>query len=229
MVGKRTLGSDGNWHAAGGREPSAASSRTRRRGVSAKLGLRLTGMILGVCLAGCLALPAGAAARIVVNRSIDGVRIGASMAHVKHLLGEPNDNFSCTGIVPGPCGPGEPEPGSKPAAERFWDYTRRQLDVFFWHHKVQAVTTMSAHERTNRGIGPGVTVRHMKHVYRRGAIAPFSGAQGWWLPGRPKKNALFTVFVGSPRNHPTKLGGKLDSVEVGRWLGNSYGCYFYDC
>jgi hypothetical protein len=182
-----------------------------------------------VWFAACLAAVGYADARIVVNKSIDGVSIGASMAAVHHLLGKPNDNYSCTGAAPGPCGPGEPEPGSKPSAERFWDYTHRHLDVFFFHGRVQALTTTSSRERTSRGIGPGVSVAHTKQVYPRGAVAPFSGAQGWWLPGRPKRNALFTVFVGTSPNQPTKLGGNLAIVEVGRWLGDAYGCDFWDC
>ena len=194
-----------------------------------KLGMcsmRMTSIALFVA---CLALPGNAAARIVIDNSIDGVNIGASMAHVKHLLGKPNANYSCTGVI-GPCGPGEPESGpGKPSAIRFWDYTSRDLDVFFLHGKVQAVTTTSARERTSRGIGPGVSVAHMKRAYAGGAIAPFSGAQGWWVPGAPKTSALFTVFVGATRNHPTKLGGYISIVEVGRWLGNRYGCDFYDC
>jgi hypothetical protein len=190
---------------------------------------RLVRMMSAGCAAVSLVVPASAAANIVLNKSIDGVTIGASMATARHILGKPNYDYSCTGASPGPCGPGNFEPGSKPGAERFWQYNRRQLDVFFWHGKVQALTTTLRSERTTRGIGPGVNVAHMKQAYRKGAVAPFSGAQGWWLPDRPKKGVLFTVFVGTPRNNPTKLGGTVEIVEVGRWLGDRYSCDFWNC
>lgn len=193
-----------------------------------KLGIRLTGIICVVSFAACYLLAGNAAARIVTDKSIDGVNIGASMASAGHRLGKPNYNYSCTGVI-GPCGPGDFYSNSKPSSTRFWTYTVRDLDVFFVHGKVQALTTTSSRERTNRGIGPGVSVAHMKRTYPTGAIAPFSGAQGWWLPGAPKTNALFTVFVGITRNRPTKLGGDISIVEVGRWLGDNYGCDFYDC
>jgi hypothetical protein len=175
----------------------------------------------------CLVPVAEAGARIVIDKSIDGVSIGASMASVKHILGKPNYNYTCTGQPPGPCGPGDMYHGGKSSSVRFWTYTVRDLDVFFFHGNVQAITTTSSRDRTSSGIGPGVSVARMERAYPKGAIAGFSGAQGWWLPGPPKTNALFTVFVGATRQHPTKLGGDVSIVEVGRWLPD--GCEFYDC
>jgi hypothetical protein len=191
--------------------------------------MRLMGIGSVVSISACLVLAGNAAASIVINKSIAGVSVGASMASVKHVLGTPNYNYTCAGQPPGPCGPGYGYHGGKPSSARFWTYSVRHVDVFFFHGKVQALTTTSSRERTSRGIGPGVSVAHMERVYPNGAIAPFSGAQGWWLPGAPKSNALFSVFVGSPRNNPTKLGGNISIVEIGRWLGDAYGCDFYDC
>jgi hypothetical protein len=184
--------------------------------VLTKLGMRLMRMTSIVSFVVCLLLAGNAAARIVIDKSIDGVGIGASMASAKHILGKPNYSYSCSGVI-GPCGPGYAYSHTKPSSTRFWTYTARDLDIFFFHGKVEALTTTSS------------SVAHMKRTYATGAIAPFSGAQGWWLPGAPKTNAPFTVFVGSPRNHPTKLGGNVSIVEVGRWLGDNYGCDFYDC
>jgi hypothetical protein len=178
----------------------------------------------------CLALPSIAAARIVIDRSIDGVEIGASMTSAERILGKPSVNYTCQGII-GPCGPGEPafSGHGKPSSVRYWDYNSRHLDLTFIRGTVQALTTTSMRERTSRGIGPGVSIARTKQTYTDGVIAPFSGAQGWWLPAAPKPNSLFTTFVGTTRHDPTKLGGDISIVEVGRWLGYRYGCEFYDC
>jgi hypothetical protein len=191
---------------------------------------RLVRAMAVVPFAACVALPSVAAARIVIDKGIDRVDVGASMASAERILGKPSVSYTCRGII-GPCGPGEPgfSGHGKPSSIRYWDYNSKGLDLIFMRGKVQALTTTSTRERTSRGIGPGVSVARTKQTYTNGAIAAFSGGQGWWLPAAPKPNALFTTFVGSTRRHPTKLGGDIAIVEVGRWLGYRYGCEFFDC
>lgn len=175
-------------------------------------------LLIGLSVVG-LAFPGSAVASIVLGKSIDGVTLGESTAAVAHHLGKPS-SVTCSLASPF-CLPGV----------KYWNYDATQtrfplsLQVFFLRGKVQAVTTYSNHQRTSRGIGPGVSVARLKQTYTRGKVAPYSGSQGWWLPGPPENGQPFTVFVGSAR---TTLAGKVSFVEIGRWL-NKYTCEFYGC
>lgn len=171
---------------------------------------RLRRLAIACCVI-ALGVPTSAAATIVLGKSVGGVHVGESMGAVKHQLGKPS-SVSCTLASPY-C-----EPHVK-----FWNY--KELQIFFLHGKVQALTSYSKQQRTSRGIGPGVSVARLKRAYPRGKVAPYSGAQGWWLPGAPTNDAPFTVFLGSSRKG---VGGSVQFMEVGHWL-SKYTCDFYSC
>jgi hypothetical protein len=183
-----------------------------RKGMS----MRVLALRIAITYVMGLVLPATSPASIVVNKSIDGVVVGWGATSVRHLLGKPSSAGTCTSPGPiGPCGP----------VVEFWTYTPRDLKIFFVHSRVQALTTTSTKERTDKGIGPGVSVKLLKNRYPAGKVAPYSGTQGWWLPGGPTNGSLFTVFVGG---RGITLNGTLAIVEIGSWE-DKYSCDFFAC
>jgi hypothetical protein len=91
--------------------------------------------LLAASACAALVVAAPASARVVVNRSIAGVRIGMSPDAVRGAVGRPSH-----------------------AAGRVWRYEGRKLVVRFGDGKrVTSVWTRSRRQRTARGVGVGST------------------------------------------------------------------------
>jgi hypothetical protein len=117
-----------------------------------------------LCTSALLALvsaiyPVWASATIVVGGGIAGVRLGETRAQVRRHLGRPS-------YVRPPS----------------WGYAG-QLDgevAFDAHSRVDDVWTVSTHQRTNRGIGPGSSPAAFRHAYPRTACYTH-GVRGWTM------------------------------------------------
>jgi hypothetical protein len=99
---------------------------------------------VGLLSVGCLSKAPLADAGVIIGRGIDGVTLGDSRSHVTRILGHPSS------ISP-------PD----------WLYRSGLVGhVGFdagWH--VNSVATRSPHQRSSRGIGPGVSIRRVRTAY----------------------------------------------------------------
>jgi hypothetical protein len=96
-----------------------------------------------------LAVAAPALGKIAVGKGIDGVRLGDSLAAVKHKLGRPEHTArNATGT-----------------SFRL-DYTKRKLVISVNKKRgVIELNTFNKHERTSKGVGPGSTFAAVKKAY----------------------------------------------------------------
>jgi len=189
--------------------------------------LRLLASIgfLGTCclLLAPLAASADTSGRIVVDKSINGVRLGATQASVKKVLGRPRSTAHCS-VFTG-C---SPVPGANPGTAS-WTYgpsQRKQTSYVFIKGRVALMGTFSSAERTNAGVGPGTSLTIARQRYPDLAFHKFP-------PGQPPSGYYMTP-------PPTKMGddftmlviarGKVDWLEIGRWNASpKYVCDFSIC
>jgi hypothetical protein len=173
-------------------------------------------MIAAFAVSAVLVVTPVASAAIVVNQSVDGVRLGDRAKTVQHKLGKPNSNHTCNRFSGmSPCGP----------AVRFWYYADRTLTVFLLHGRVQELDTASKTERTASGIGPGIRMSLVKRLYPHGSTGTLgSSIYGYFFAGFPKHNGdVFTAafIAGNVKN-------KVADVLIGRW-DSRYACDFFAC
>jgi hypothetical protein len=142
-------------------------------------------LVLAVALVA--ATPAApAAARIIVNRGVEPVRIGMSERQVRAKLGTADvreHSGATTSLV----------------------YRRRALVVTLLRGHVTIVSTRSRRERTSRGVGPGTALRSL----RRRVAGEHCGAKvGVYLckVGSSRKGRRSTVFL--------VVDGRVDTVSV---------------
>src|ERR1700720_3791380 len=152
--------------------------------------------------------PVAASAAVVVGRSIDGIKLGQTQAQVRARLGRPLSSA----------------PGRE---SRYVEY-RVTFDL---HHRVLAVFTTSARQKTSKGIhsalqlhsveqpGSGSTEAEVQQAYPGVTCAPF-GQPGkgsplvrwvikWDYLGRAVETA-FVIFAG-----PGPNTGEVFYIEVG--------------
>jgi hypothetical protein len=102
------------------------------------------GLVPGVMV---LAMAASAQAKIVVGQSIDGVKLGESEAQVMTTLGAPTYKT--------------PE-----GAETSWGYPKTlEGRVGFKAGQVVGLWTLSKHQKTSKGVGPGSSLAQVKRAY----------------------------------------------------------------
>jgi hypothetical protein len=182
--------------------------------------------LLATAASGALAIAPAAAsppARIVIDRSIEGARLGASQRSVRAIRGRPDSVVQCPAITV--CVPNA-SPGTVSwqykGAKGFNDGTIYE----FIKGKVALMADFSRSDRTSAGVGPGVPLKLVKRRYPHVAFHRFA-------PGRPPSG----YYVTPP---PTKTGdkftmlvvasGRVDWVEVGRWNSSSkYVCDYSIC
>jgi hypothetical protein len=122
-----------------------------------------------------LAAPAGAQARIVLNRGVDPARIGMTSKQVRAKLGAPDiveSSGTTTSLV----------------------YRSRELVFTLLRGRVQIVSTRSRRERTVKGVGPGSTLR----AVRKGVPGAHCGAKaGVYVckTGSSRRGRRSTVFL----------------------------------
>ncbi|HEY8814240.1 MAG TPA: hypothetical protein VIP57_03955 [Candidatus Dormibacteraeota bacterium] len=115
-----------------------------------------------------------ATARIVPGKGIVGVAIGASMKHVREVLGTPDR------IRPPSWGYGAPLRGRVS-----FDHKRRVSDVW----------TISQQQRTPRGIGPGSSLARVKGAYPRARCHGRRAHKICIVDGRLGKRRVRTDFL----------------------------------
>jgi hypothetical protein len=155
----------------------------RRRAAGRRI---LPPIALAVALA--VALPAIAAARIVLDRAIGGVRVGMTARQVRAALGRADDverSGSTSALV----------------------YRARKLVVTLRAGRVLIVSTRSRRERTAAGVGPGSTLRAL----RAGVGGTRCGAKAgvdFCKVGSSRSGRRSTVFL--------IVDGIVDTVSVAR-------------
>lgn len=131
-----------------------------------------------------LAAPAGA--KIVIGKSIAGVKLGDSAAAVKRKLGAPEV------VMKGMNG------------YRVFNYKHRKLLVAIRKHDgVVELTTFNAHERTSKGIGVGSSFAAVKKAYP--GACPYLKVQPHCAI---EQNVTSTQFSASNFGHP------VDTVKI---------------
>jgi hypothetical protein len=184
---------------------------------------RLRRALLGGCsVAATLVVAGSASAGIVVDRSIDGVRLGSTTGSVRKLLGPPRSIAPCSVFTV--C---SPVPESNPGTVS-WTYGKqsRNNSYVFIEGRVALMGSFETSERTAAGVGPGTSLKVAKQRYPKLAFHRF-------LPGRQPSGYYISAV-------PTKTGddftmlvvasGRVDWVEIGRWNNSSrYVCDFSIC
>jgi hypothetical protein len=170
-----------------------------------------------------LAATASAAAKIVIDQSVDGVKLGATEQSVRSRLGKPVYVRQCPVITV--C---SPVPGASPGTVSFvyGQGPRDMLQIEFIHGEVALMAAFSSAQRTAAGIGPGVSMKLVRQRYPQIAFHHFSPGQqpsGDYLTPTPKTTGDdFTMVIPE--------GGKVDWIEVGRWnTGGEFVCDFSIC
>lgn len=170
-----------------------------------------------------LAAAVPAAAKIVIDRSIDGVKLGATEQSVRARLGRPGSVGHCPVITV--C---SPVPGAFPGTVSFTygGFAREMFQIEFIHGKVALMAAFSDSQRSASGIGPGVSMKLVKQRYPQSAFHHFLPGQqpsGYYLTPPPQKTGDdFTLVI------PQR--GKVDWIEVGRWNnGSKFVCDFSIC
>ncbi len=179
------------------------------------------GTLVAFCsLAAPLVASASTSGRIVVNTSIDGVKLGATQSSVKKLLGRPQSTARCS--VLGIC-----LPGVIPGVVS-WTYGSppRNTSYVFFKGQVALMATFSTSERTAAGVGPGTSFKVAKQRYPQLAFHPQTSGgppNGYYITALPTKTGDdFTMMVVARR--------KVDWLEIGRWNSSpKYACAFSIC
>jgi hypothetical protein len=164
-----------------------------------------------------------AAAKIVIDQSIDAVKLGATEQSVRARLGKPESVGHCPMITV--C---SPVPGAFPGTASFTygGFARQMFQIEFIHGKVALMAAFSDTQRTASGIGPGVSMKLVGQRYPHAAFHHFLPGQqpsGYCLTSPPQKTGDdFTMVI--PQD------GKVDWIEVGRWNnGPKFVCDFSIC
>ena len=170
-----------------------------------------------------LAATASAAARIVIDQSIDGVKLGATEQSVRGRLGKPAYVRHCPVITV--C---SPVPGAFPGTVSFvyGQASSDMLAIEFIHGQVALMAAFSSAQRTASGIGPGVSMKLVRHRYPQTTLHHYLPGQqpsGDYLTPPPKKTGDdFTLVI--------PHAGKVAWLEVGRWnTGGKFVCDFSIC
>jgi hypothetical protein len=130
---------------------------------------------LALAVAIALAQPAGANARIILNRGVGPVRIGMTLQEVRAKLGKPDiaeRSGSTTSLV----------------------YRARKLVVTSLDGRVRIVSTRSHRERTSRGVGPGSTIALVRRRVRDVRCGAKAGVIACKL-GSSRRGRRSTVFL----------------------------------
>jgi hypothetical protein len=135
-----------------------------------------------------LVVACSASARIVVNKSIDGVKLGATTSTVRKLLGRPTSTAKCSVFTV--C---VPLPGAFPGTVS-WTYGSSQSKYVFIKGRVALMGAFSTSERTAAGVGPGTTLKVAKRRYPKLAFHHF-------LPGQQPSG--YYVTASRPRRATT--------------------------
>jgi hypothetical protein len=137
--------------------------------------------LLGSCsLMAMLLVAAPACALIVVNKSIDGVKLGVTTSTVRRLLGRPQSTAKCSVLTV--C---SPVPGASPGTVS-WTYgssQRQNKSYVFIKGRVAFMATFSASDRTAAGVGPATSLKVAKQRYPQFAFHHF-------LPGQQPRFRL---------------------------------------
>lgn len=199
--------------------------------VRASRAARHGGPAAAILVTAAMLVPGAASARIVVNRSIAGVKLGEDAAAVHRQLGSPSSQ-SCV----------SPAQGSARCGAKQLRYRSRKLAVTLIHGRVASLSTRSTHERTKKGVGPGVKVSAAEAAYRHGTFVGGAGAPSYFLGQQPKhrgdRYSFFDyseTFTPDP-NPPTdgRRGGgttkpnRVTSLTVGSY-DPKYVCVLFAC
>ena len=137
--------------------------------------MRCLTTVIALAAATALALPAGAAARIILNRGVEPARIGMTLREVRAKLGTADiteRSGSTTALV----------------------YRARKLVVTVLRGRVQIVSTRSRRERTVSGVGPGSTVAAVRSRVRGARCGAKAGVVACKL-GSSRRGRRSTVFL----------------------------------
>ena len=183
--------------------------------------LRARLVAVGVGALCCLALVAGvpaASARVVVDKSIAGVKLGDSRKAVKRRLGKPTSHAKCGSdpISRATCG--------GPGVE-MWTYLKRRLGVNFIHGRVAELNSTSKKERTRSGIGVGVPFAKVLQQFPGGETGGGSTFQWYFLGRAPAATGDVFTLVDSATG---KLTGRIRDLQIGRF-DERYHCMFFAC
>jgi hypothetical protein len=190
----------------------------------------VAGALATVLTYGALTAPLVAAAstpaQIVVNSSVDSVRLGDTESTVQRLLGKPMSTAKCSTVTV--CAP---PPEHNPPGTVTWSY-RTQGDYVFIKGHVALMAAYSKTQKTAAGVGPGTSLKVAKERYPKLTFHHFLLDQppsGYYVTAPPTKTGDdFTMFViYQPRRRAPM---QVDWVEVGRWNnGRDFVCDFTIC
>jgi hypothetical protein len=185
-------------------------------------------VVVPMCAAWTAPLIAAAStpAQIVVNSSIDGVRLGSTEGTVRRLLGKPSSTAKCSTVTV--C---VPPPGRNPPGTVTWSY-RTQGDYVFIKGHVALMAAYSKTQKTAAGVGPGTSLKVAKKHYPKLTFHHFLPDQppsGYYVTAPPTKTGDdFTMLVMYQPSRRAPM--QVDWVEVGRWNnGPNYVCDFTIC
>jgi hypothetical protein len=188
---------------------------------------RLRSLTIAGGIASCASLAtaigahAGAPTGIVVNTSINRIRLGATEATVREALGTPTNTAKCSVFTV--CIPGG-SPGTVS-----WTYGRttwQQTAYVFIQGRVGLMGTYSSAERTADDVGPDSSLASARQHYPHLAFHHFrflGPPSGYYVTAPPTASGqVFTLVVGER--------GKVDWIEIGRWdTSRKYVCDFTLC
>jgi hypothetical protein len=176
-----------------------------------------------------LVAAAPASAKIVVNRSIGGVKLGESASALRAKMGAPSSRTCVSGS----------------ARCQAWKltYKHRKLDVVLIHGAVASITTRSKTERTRKGVGPGVKFATAEQAYPAGTFdGGGAGPQWYQLRKTPRHKGDRYTFVDfnstfTPENSSggggrtgggTSTPNRVTDLTVGRY-DPKYVCVLFSC
>lgn len=152
--------------------------------------------------AAALTLPSAASARIVPGKSIGPVKVGDSTKTVQSRLGAPAEKGCLNRRGVTDC--------DRQMTQ--WSYPKRKLVVSFVAGKVADVLTTSKRQRTNKGVGPGVTRKKARKAYELDCNWTGVGC----LIGKPPRPGQRFTTISFDGNAGTQ-GKRVASVMVGRY------------
>jgi hypothetical protein len=130
------------------------------------------GCVAAIALAGSLAVCAAADARIVIDTSIGGVKLGMTHVETARVLGK-----------------GKLEPGGG----NEYEYRHGSYQVIFTSGRASSIETFSSGQRTSNGLGVGASLAEVRARYPKVHCSPSNGEMDCYL-GSIKRGHLYTDF-----------------------------------